>query len=388
MEIVLAGLAIASAAYWSLIALATLRVIRGVPVLERLRPREPEQWPRVSVIIPACNEAATLEGALRSRLAEGYPNAEYVVVDDRSTDATGQIIDRLAAEDPLVRAVHVRELPAGWLGKVHAMHVALGHATGEWVLFSDADIHHEPGTLRRVIAHSEEQRLDHVCVFPTVWAGGFWRDMMMNALLRILATFSRAWKVPDPRSRVSIGGGVFNLVRRSTLARAGGLEPLRMEVVDDAALGQQVKWAGGRQAVLNARGFVKLWFYSSLRDVVAGMEKNAFAVMGQFRVAQMIISLGVLAVVELGAIAGLFAAGWPVYLALATLGIALGAQVAMMRWLDRPAFPTLFAPLAIPVVVFAALRSMVLTVRRDGISWRGTRYPLAELRRGRKLVLI
>jgi glycosyltransferase involved in cell wall biosynthesis len=387
LEIVLAGVAIVAAVYWVLVALASLRAMAAVPLLARLAPRDPPRWPRVSVVIPACNEEATIEQALRSRLGEGYPDAEYLVIDDRSTDRTGEIVDRLAAEDPRIVALHVRELPEGWLGKVHALHTAVARATGEWVLFSDADVHHEPGTLRRVVAHCEQEGVDHVAVFPSVWSSTFWLDGMMNLLLRLLAVGSRAWKVPDPRSRISAGGGNFNLVRRAVLARAGGLLPLRMEVIDDAALGQMLKWSGARQRVLNARGFVGLWFYRSVRDVVVGMEKNAFAMLGRFDVPRFALALAALSLCELGAWVVLAAgAGWPAVLATATLALAALVQLAVARWLARPLLPTVLAPLGWLLFAFAALRSMVLTLRRGGITWRGTHYPLAALRRGRRYV--
>jgi hypothetical protein len=387
LQIVLAGLAITSAVYWVLVALASLLAMRAVPLIARIAPRAPPSWPRVSVIIPACNEEATIEQALRSRLAEGYPDAEYLVIDDRSTDRTGEILDRMAAEDPRIVALHVRELPEGWLGKVHAMHVAVARATGAWVLFSDADVHHEPGTLRRVVAYCEQHRIDHAAVFPWVWSSTFWLDGVMNTLLRVLAAGSRAWKVPDPRSRISVGGGNFNLVRRAALARAGGLAPLRMEVIDDAALGQVLKWSGARPCVLNGRGFVGLWFYRSVRDVVVGIEKNAFAMLGRFSVPRFAAVLTALSVCELGALVTLAAgAGWPFVLAAATLALAALVQLAVARWYGRPLLPTVLAPLGWLVFAFAALRSAVLTLRRGGITWRGTHYPLAALRRGRRYV--
>lgn len=385
LETVLAGAAIVSAVYWVLVALASLRAMQAVPLIERLAPREPARWPRVSVIIPACNEEATIERALRSRLDERYPDAEYIVVDDRSTDRTGEILDRMAAEDPRIVALHVRELPEGWLGKVHALHVALARATGRWVLFSDADVHHEPGTLRRVVAHCEQHGIDHAAVFPWVWSSSFWLDGVMNLFLRVLAAGSRAWKVPDPRSRVSVGGGVFSLVRRAVLARAGGLAPLRMEVIDDVGLGQMIKWSGARQCVLNGRGFVGLWFYRSVREAVLGIEKNAFALLGRFSVPRFAVVLAALSLGELGAWATLAAGtGWPVALAASTLALAAVVQLEVARWLGRPLLPTVLAPLGWFVFVFAAVRSLVLTLWRDGITWRGTHYPLAALRAGRR----
>ena len=385
LDTVLFVLAIAAAGYWGANAIAAVLLHRGVPVLGRLSPPEPARWPRVSVVIPACNEAATIEAAVRSRLDEGYPDAEYIVVDDRSTDGSGEIIDRLAREDARVVPLHVRELPAGWLGKVHAMHVALGHATGEYVLFSDADVHHEPGTLQKVVAHCEQHAIDHVAAFPTVWSTGFWIDAVMTTLLRILSVASRAWKVADPRSRISIGGGTFNLVRRTALDRAGGLAPLAMEVVDDAGLGQLLKWSGASACVLNARGYVSLAYYTSVRETVLGMEKNAFAALGRFEVARFAIMLGAICTLELAAPIALIFGAAPL-LAGVTIGVALVTQVAIARWLDRPLVSAVFSPFGVGVFAFGGMRSMILTLRRGGIAWRGTHYPLAALREGRRLV--
>jgi hypothetical protein len=160
-----------------------------------------------------------------------------------------------------------------------------------------------------------------------------------------------------------------------------------MEVIDDAGLGQMLKWSGARQCMLNGRGFVGLWFYRSVREVVLGAEKNAFAMIGRFSVPRFAIALGALSICELGAWAALAAgAGWVLALAAATLGLAAVVQLAVARWLGRPLLPTLLAPLGWLVFVFAALRSMVLTLRRGGITWRGTHYSLAALRRGRRYV--
>jgi hypothetical protein len=385
----LAVVAVISALYALAIAVAVVRLVRGIPLLARLAPPDPQRWPRVSVIIPACNEASTIEQALRSRLAEGYPDAEYIVVDDRSTDATGDIIDRLARDDARVLPIHVRELPAGWLGKIHAMHVATARATGEWILFSDADIHHQPGTLRRVVAHCEDKGIDHVAVFPDVWSSGFWIDVLMNTMMRVFSVMSRAWKVGDPASRASVGGGNFTLVRRTALDHAGGLEPLKLEIIDDAALGQALKWSGARQAVLNACGFVGLSFYGSVREAVLGVEKNAFAAMGRFNALRALAAMAAFLIGELGApMAMLGGHGWVRAVAAAAFVALIVAQLQVGRWLGRPALPSLLAPLGAIIVLVAAMRSMVLTLRRGGVQWRGTLYPLDALRRGMRYVLV
>jgi hypothetical protein len=374
---------ILTALYWLFVARGVLRLRRDIPLLEEQTPSEPKTWPRVSVIVPACNEADTIEEAMRSRLAEGYPNAEYIVVDDRSTDATGDIIDRLAQADDRVVPIHIAELPPGWLGKVHAMHVGLARATGDFILFSDADVHHEPGALARIVALSEERSVDHVALFPSVWpTKTFWHDAVMSCLLRMFAVMSRAWKASDPKSRAAVGGGNFNLVRRSALERAGGIEQLKLEVIDDAALGQLLKWSGARQLILNARGSVGLWFYRSVRETIRGMEKNAFAAVGGFNVGKHVVVLALLLTMELGVFGSLaFGPGWARVLSTCALGVAIAAHVGIARWLGRPIIPALFAPAGTIVFAFAAMRSMLLAVMHDGVEWRGTRYPLAAQRR-------
>lgn len=373
--------------FWTVNAAAAARVIRAVPLVADLDPPPPPAWPKVSIIIPACNEAELIEDALRSRLGEGYPNAEYIVVDDRSTDGTGEIIDRIAAEDPRVVALHVTELPAGWLGKLNALHQGVTRATGDFILFSDADVHHEPGTLSRIIAHAEETGLDSVSVLPTLWSKDLVLDAFMNNFARLFVLGSRAWNVPNPRSKVSVGGGNFNLVRRSALERAGGLEPLRLEIVDDIALGQALKWSGARQGLLNARGLVSLYFYRSLGEAIRGMEKNAFAAIGRLDVARFLGFLAVFVLLDVGWVAGLAADPAARALAGAALGLSVGTHVAIAAWLRRPVLPSLLSPLATLIVAFAALRSMALALARGGVEWRGTRYSLRELRAGMRYVL-
>jgi cellulose synthase/poly-beta-1,6-N-acetylglucosamine synthase-like glycosyltransferase len=152
----------------------TLAARRGIPQIADLT--QPEYavaagtpLPRVSIVVAARNEAAMIESAVRSLLTIDYPDYELIVVDDRSEDATGEILERLKAEiGTRLVAVHVRELPAGWLGKTHAMWRAAREATGEWILFSDADVVHAPQALRRAVHYAEQERAGHMVLFPTM----------------------------------------------------------------------------------------------------------------------------------------------------------------------------------------------------------------------------
>src|SRR3954470_6768743 len=195
-----AVLALLAAAYWLYTASNNLRIARRMPVLEKLSPPDPPRWPRLTLVVAARNEAAELEASLESRLREDYPDLELVVVDDRSTDGTGAIVDRVASRDRRVVPVHVEELPDGWLGKLHAMHRGLERATGEWILFTDADVHLVPGTLRKAVAYAEARGLDHVGALPSVWPGGPLLDSIVAFCLRTLLASFRFSEVEDPKS--------------------------------------------------------------------------------------------------------------------------------------------------------------------------------------------
>ncbi|HET6429623.1 MAG TPA: glycosyltransferase family 2 protein, partial [Phycisphaerae bacterium] len=232
-------------------------------------------WPTLSVIVPACDEADKIEPAARSLLALDYPGMEIIFVDDRSTDETGPIIDRLAADDTRVRAIHVTELPDGWLGKVHALDTGLRASSGELVLFTDADVHFRPGAMRRAVALVESRGLDFLAVLPRLWATSMLLDSLIAAFIRqYLLLMTRPWALSRAGSRSFIGVGAFNLLRRSALEGTPGLEWLRMEVGDDAALGQMMRQSGRRCGAAAAFEHVALHWHRTVGEACRGAEKG------------------------------------------------------------------------------------------------------------------
>jgi cellulose synthase/poly-beta-1,6-N-acetylglucosamine synthase-like glycosyltransferase len=199
-----------------------------------------------------------------------------VIVDDRSTDGTGAIAEAIAARDARVRVEHVSLLPTGWLGKVYALQRGVERASGEWLLFSDADVHFAPGTLRRAIAYLESEHADHLSVMPELRPRTFLVGVVQAAFLRLAVAGGRLATVADPHSSAAVGGGLFSLVRRAALEGTPGFEWLRLEVIDDLALGQMLKTHGAHARVVNAAGSVWLDFYPSVSEFVRGGEKNSF----------------------------------------------------------------------------------------------------------------
>jgi len=376
-------------AYWvsALVLLLLLRQLVALHFgLRRLRqladvdvPGDAE-LPMLSVLVSALDEAATIEPALRSLLAVDYPRLEVIAIDDRSTDGTGAILDRLAQEDRRLRVIHVRELPPGWLGKVHALHVGARAATGEWLLFTDADVHFAPDALRRAVGHGQEERLDHLAVLPELHV----RESLLAALLLIAQELFYAslppWKLATS-PRVYVGLGAFNLVRADAYRRAGGHEALRLEVLDDLMLGKRLKTFGAaRQGLLLGQGAVSLEWYPDARALMRGLEKNSFAA-ANYSIAQAIAgSLGLLLVRVWPVVAVLVATGptWWINAGSVVAGVLL--QVEVLRTTRWPARALWWWPVT-PLLMLGILwRAVVLTLRRGGVLWRGTLYPLAQLR--------
>ncbi|MBU0617570.1 MAG: glycosyltransferase family 2 protein [Planctomycetes bacterium] len=389
VEWVCVGLAALGGLYWLLNALLVLRTIRRVPVLEQLRPSRPEHWPKLSLIIPACNEAGTIEPATRSRLNDGYPNLEIILIDDRSDDGTGEIIDRLAAADSRVHALHITELPEGWLGKVHALHRGVETATGDWLLFSDADVHIEPDTLSRSVAYCLERKLDLLAVLPEFWPRTFLLACVFASFVRQICLAARMWAVDDPRSTAFVGVGAYTLVRREAFERTGGFEELRLTVVDDMGLAQMLKESGARCAIVNGRRQIGLHFYGGWDEAVQGPEKSVLVSFG-FSYVRLIAVMLAMVLCELSPAIALIAGvgfGTPILwgLGLAAGALALFASLSINRWLRMRMVPAMFFPIGLLASVYAVARAAVLAAWRGGHVWRGVLYPNEVLRKGNRL---
>ena len=381
---VLVGLA---ALYFGAIASVAVAARRDIEVLADLPVPELTHWPRLSVITPARDEAAGLEKALRSKLTSTYPALELVAVDDRSKDGTGAIIDALAAEDSRVRAVHVTELPAGWLGKLNALQRGKEAATGEWLLFTDADIHFTPDALTRAVGYVERRGLDFLAVFPDLWPSGVLVDAGITALMRSLSLGMRKRAAENPKSRMAVGGGVFNLVRRAALDRSAGLADLKMEVIDDIGLAQMIKRSGGKCSVANAQGLVGLHFYRSVGEMIRASEKNAYGAAGRFELKRLLPFVTLFFLLEWSPFWAIACGGALRWAGVGLLVLDYGGALAFTAWMRRPLLSALLTPVGATIGIWAALRAAYLTTLHGGISWRETFYSLEDLRKGRRFTI-
>ncbi len=341
--------------------------------------------PRVSIIVPARNEEEHIGPALTSLLKLDYDNYEVVAVNDRSTDRTGEVMDRIASAPEAsgrVKAIHVAELPAGWLGKVHAMWSAANQANGDWLLFTDADVLFRPDVLTRALVYAETEAADHLVLFPRMIMKSPGERMMIAFFQTLFVFGHRPWKVADPKTKDHMGVGAFNLIRRRVYDAVGGYEALRFEVLDDMKLGKIVKNAGYAQRNVYGADLISLRWAKGAMGMVNNLTKNFFAILS-FQWWRLLLSAFALAFLNLMPFVGIwFAHGWerlPYAVALASI---FGIYVGMSWESDVPAYYFVLHPIGAAFFVYILLRSMTLTLVRGGVVWRGTFYPLDELRKG------
>ena len=349
------------------------------------RPTLPNGEPRVSIIVPARNEEENIRETLVQLLALDYSNYEIIAVNDRSTDRTGPIMDEVAAGSEahgLLKIIHVLELPSGWLGKTHAMWMAGQQATGDWLLFTDADVFFKADSLRRAVAYAEAERADHVVLFPRMIVKRP-SETMMIAFFQALFVFGhRPWKVADPNARDHMGVGAFNLVRRPVYDAVGTYRALRMEVLDDMKLGKVIKNAGFAQRNVFGEDLISIHWAKGAFGIVDNLTKNFFAVLS-FQWPRTVVSIVGLGFLNFGPFLGIWLApGWarvPYAIALISL---FGIYYGMSRMSEVRAYYFFLHPVSTSLFMYILLRSMVHTLWNDGIVWRGTKYPLEELRKG------
>jgi glycosyltransferase involved in cell wall biosynthesis len=348
-------------------------------------PISPAGNPRVTIIVAARNEEEHIQETLTRLLALEYSNYEIIAVNDRSTDRTGQLMEEIAATSGAhqrLTVVHIQELPAGWLGKTHAMWTASQRATGDWLLFTDADVLFKPDTLRRAIAYGEASRTDHVILFPRMIMLHPGERMMMAFFQTLFIFGHRIWKVADPKARDYIGVGAFNLVRRSVYDAVGTYRALRMEILDDMKLGKIVKAAGFTQRGVFGEDLISLRWAKGAFGIVDNLTKNFFALLS-FQWWRTLGSIFAVAFLNLLPFFGVWLAhGWarfPYAVALVSIFLIYCGMSSLSA--VRPYYFFLH-PVSTSLFMYILLRSMAHTLWNDGVIWRGTKYPLDELRKG------
>ena len=356
---------------------------RRVLALRDMAPDSAPEPQRISIIVAARNEQRNIREALHSLLALEYPDYELIVVNDRSEDDTGPILDDMAGRYIRMKVIHVDALPAGWLGKNHALWIGSQRATGEVLLFTDADIVMEPTVLTRAAAFMNKSRLDHLAATPSVHMPTVFLRMFGASFIIFFSLFMRPWKARDPGSRCHIGIGAFNMVRSAAYRQVGGHETIRLRPDDDIKLGKIIKRAGFRQDVAYAPEFLVVEWYASLGEVIRGLEKNAFS--GANYSIPLVLT---------GVLFHALCSIWPFLAIFVTRGITQGIYLATVFLIlavvadcarfhhSRPWYAFGY-PLTSALFVYILSRTMLLNLVQGGIYWRGTFYSLKELKTNR-----
>ncbi len=339
--------------------------------------------PLVSVIVPARDEERNIRRCVESLLAQDYPNGEVIVVDDGSTDATPDLLEQLRqtpAGRRRLRVVRVETLPSGWAGKPHALHTGAQVASGDWLLFTDADTYHTPSALRSAVARAERDGADLFTIGTTQELPDFWNRVMMPIAFMGISFMYPPVLVNNAHSRVAIANGQFLLIRRAIYQALGGYDTdeLRATVVDDLALARVVKRSGGRLLFVDGRGLVTTRMYQSLAEHWNGWGKNAVlgARGGAAAFALLAPGLPLITVAPVALLAGgVLQRNWQVTLAGAA---PVAATLAYRAYLDRMLAIPLRYGLTHPLggIVFTGIlaRAFWRKLRGTTVPWRGRSY--------------
>ncbi len=348
----------------------------------------PVSAPKVSVCIPARNEENNIRRCVEAVLCQDYPNVEVIVLDDRSTDATPEILRRLAVQNDRLKIINGSNLPEGWAGKPHALYQASAAANGQWLCFVDADTFLEPNALSSVYAKAVETNADLFTIMTRQILGTFWERTVMPLVMTALSVGFSPRKVNDPSRRDAVANGQFIFIKRSIYDLVGGHEKIKDQIVEDKALSENVKWNGHRLVVADGRLVASTRMYTSLETMWEGWTKNIYLGLRDHPSMLLLGAFGAM----LALLAALFLPVWPLlglawyfnggsWMALAVIGTALfvwaylvyiRSQVAQGMGIPRwYAFTT---PLGAGVFAAMMLTSAWKVVTGQGVTWRGRKY--------------
>jgi chlorobactene glucosyltransferase len=369
---------------WVVILVINRKNIRRMPRLTAADAANfPSDGPLVSILVPARNEEhRILAHAIASMARQDYPNLEIVVVDDRSTDRTFEILERIAEVEPRVRVVRGQELPSGWIGKPWALEQAKRAARGSWILATDADIIFAPAAVRAGLSKAFRRRLDAISIVPDVIGDSLMTRVVLPVASWMIAMVFPVMRTNDPESSVALGCGAFILMRREAHDASGGYEAIRSEIADDVATARALKSAKRRFRLEGGLDLLRTPMYTSLGELWQGFTKNAFAG-ADHRLSvvlrNVLVDLLVAVAPPVLAIAG-FAlwlgsgaeAALPIAVAsLAAYAAMVVAFVPVYGALGQPRLLALLAPIGHLVMVLILANSTYKHVSGQGVTWKG-----------------
>jgi Glycosyltransferases, probably involved in cell wall biogenesis len=370
----------AAVLYGLLLLLVVLANLAATPRLSRTA-LSGGPFPKVSIVVPARNEERAVAAGVGSQLAQDYPEFEVIVVNDRSTDGTGAILETLARGNPRLRVVAGSEPPPGWLGKPHALWLGARAASGEILLFADADVRYDPRCLREAVSLLLEREADFLGLLPRLEAEGFWENVLLPFVIGAYYGGPGLFANRRRPRWIALGGGAGNMIRRSAYEAIGGHEALKASVIDDVALALRAKLSGFRTCAARAEDRVAVRMYRGFREVCAGFTKNvAYAYQGWpgailffLTAAWFVLSLAPPAFLLL-AFAGVRAAPRDIALAAAGTALPILARLALAAAVGDPLWPSFAHPIMAAVWAGIGCRSLYQRFVRRRLTWRGREF--------------
>ncbi len=373
--------------FWALVLITLVWLRRHLdlnragehPILSAADAEGTEPLPTVTVLVAAKDEEANIRHCVEGLLKQNYPSLEIIAVNDRSADRTAAILDELAAGDERLRVVHVGELPPGWFGKNHAMHLGVQQATGEFLCFTDADCRfHSPHLVQAAVRFALRKGVGFLSVLPMLEAETFWERVVQPPAGGIMVFWYPPEKVNDPDSSRAYANGAFMLLARSTYDALGGHTRVAETLNEDMHFARIAKREGQRLFVLRGGGMYSVRMYVGLKQIWRGWSRIFYGCFGTLP--RLLASVVFLSVFSLSPYVTLLVSpwmgGWGPWLALAS-GLAIVAQQSVLwRFYGlsalRPAWALTY-PLGATLCVGMMLNAMTRLFGRRTV-WRGTSY--------------
>ena len=350
------------------------------------------EGPRLSVLVAARNETKCIETCIRSLFQQDYPGLEVVAINDRSTDDTAQILDRLAVEFPgRLKVVHVTNLPVGWFGKPHALTLGLQSASGSVICFTDADcVFEAPSALRTTVAELFRRDLDFISLAARYSMNSLREAVAVPCCSEALMTWLRPERIEDPRWSDAFANGAFIMVRKAPFERIGGWGAVRTQISEDLQLARLAKQQGLRVGVAHGKGFYRTASYPTVRESWNGWSR---IFKGTLTPAQLMITVGRMSILFLMPLIAVLGGLWEGFrtgsFEWLTYGTGLGFLIAFVlrctldlsvfRLVGAPILAAPLAPLGRLYVMAATIRALLSHAGLVGTHWRGSTFVAGQL---------
>lgn len=338
--------------------------------------------PKLSIIIPVHNEQRKLKAALLSVCKLDYPNKEIIAVNDRSSDSSQAILENLREQYQHLQLIEIKRLPENWLGKTHALFQGAKQASGDYLLFTDADVIFDKNSLKKVMQYVIDEQLDHLTLSPKILMPSFTIRCLMPFFNYCMFFSLKPWLSNNPSNKTAIGVGAFNLIKTSAYETIGNMQGLALEVVDDMGLAARVKGAKLKHAYADGRKLVAVEWYSNALEALKGLEKNIFASMNYsylFASVSLVISLVWLLIPWLA----LFNSyTWPA----ATFTLLTSTLMIMLfcTELGVARYFAIFYPISALLMFVISLRAILMNAITGHLQWGHRTFSIKQLRNFQK----